>query len=184
LSSLLTLLFAPSFLLLIRFFDFSATVIVYMLLSAVLLVYAVYRGKKAGEKGVLALYFLLLTIALFMDSYVAIKLIPVFMASGFALFFLYGTVTKRGVILGFTELFYRKALSEDERFFLKRGDLFWAVAIALYAFWLLTLALWMDEWLWAFFSSVGWYFYFIVVLGIQIVYVRIRIQAGAPKRHT
>ncbi len=169
-SSVLTLLFAPTFLILINFFQFKTVVLVYILLSVIVLVYAFAKRKKTEDFVIVAIYFVLLCLAYMSDSFEAVKLIPVFSALTFATIFAYSALKKQEIIYKFTTKFYKKKLDKFEVIYLKQGDSFWAVAIFLYALFLVSLVFFSDDTLWAFFSSVGWYIYFVIVLTLQIIY--------------
>jgi len=169
-NSVLTLLFAPSFLVLIQYFSFELIVLIYIVLSLVVLIYAYIKKKKAEDFVIITIYLVLLSIAYFTSSFQSVKFIPVFSAMTFFTIFAYGSMHKKELIFKFTKKFYKKDLGEAEILFLKEGDRFWAIAILIYAIFLLTLVYNADDKLWAFFSSVGWYIYFVLTLTIQIIY--------------
>ncbi len=172
-SSLLTLFFAPSFLLFTYFFKFQELVFIYILISLVFLIYAYIKKKKKEDFIIVGIYLVLLLIAYFNNSFEAVKFIPVFSAMTFFAIFLHSVIKKNELIYKFTLRFYKKNLSDAEIIFLKNGDLFWSIAIFIYAIFLLSLVYFASNNIWAFFSSVGWYIYFIVALVIQIIYGKI-----------
>lgn len=172
-SSVITLLFAPSFLVLIQYFSFQLIVSIYILLSFIVLVYAFLKRKKAEDFIIISIYLVLLSIAYISNSFQSVKFIPVFSAMTFFTIFAYSSIKKKELIFNFTKKFYKKDLGEAESMFLKDGDKFWAVAILLYAVFLLSLVYYGDDRVWAFFSSVGWYIYFVLTLVTQIIYGKV-----------
>jgi len=169
-SSLLTLLFAPTFLLLIRFFEFQEIVTVYIAVSLLFLAYAIIKKKKAEDFYVIGIYLTLLFIAYFNNNFETVKFIPVLSAMAFFGIFAYSVLKKNELIYKFTTRVYKKKLSDEEILFLKQGDFFWAVAIFIYAMFLLSLVYLATDEVWAFFSSIGWYIYFGITLFIQVTY--------------
>jgi len=172
-SSVLTLLFAPSFLLLIHYFDFRDVVLAYIAISLLLLFYAFKKGKKGEDFIVLGIYFVILSISYFYADMLTIKFIPVLTSLTFSAIFAEAAIKKRELIYSFTKKFYKKDFSEAEVRFLKNGDGYWAVCILLFTVIQVVLTFMADDTLWALYSSVGWYLYFALCLVAQIAYGRL-----------
>lgn len=172
-SSVLTLLFAPSFLLLIHYFDFKQIVLVYIVLSLVFLIYALKQKKKIEDFIILGIYLVLLTISYFYVSIETVKFIPVFTSMAFFTIFAESAIRKKALIYKLTQKFYKKELSDAEVRFLKNGDTYWALSILLYAVVQVVVVFSASDAIWALYSSVGWYVYFVVTLGVQILYGKI-----------
>lgn len=169
-SSVLTLLFAPSFLLLIHYFDFKLIVLIYILLSLSILLFTFIQKKKMEDFVILGIYIVLLTIAYSSVSLDTIKFIPVFTSMAFFVIFAQSALKKQALIFKLTQKFYKKNLSIAESDFLKQGDLYWALAILLYSIIQVILVFSASGTIWAIYSSIGWYIYFVIVLGVQIIY--------------
>lgn len=172
-SSVLTLLFAPTFLLFVQYFEFKTVTLVYILLSFITLIYVYIKKKKKEEYAILTIYLLLLSAAFFTNSFNAVKFIPVFSAMTFCAIFTYGAIHKKELIYKFATRMSKKQFTDEEASFLKKGDAFWAWSILFYAVFLMFLVYNADDNLWAFFSSIGWYIYFLFILGLQIFYGKI-----------
>jgi len=169
-SSLITLLFAPSFLILIHYFDFKKIVSFYILLSLSFLLYAFFKKKKLEDFILLGIYLLFLGFAYFFVSMEAIKFISIFTAMAFFSLFAEAAIHKKELILKLTQKFYKKELTKGEIIFLKKSDLYWASSIFLYMLIQVIVVFYASDVLWAFFSSAGWYIYFVFILLIQILY--------------
>lgn len=169
-SSVITLLFAPSFLILIQFFKFESIVLLYLLLALLLLFFVYSMKRRAEDQVIVTIYVLLLSIAYFYTSLEVVKFIPVFTAMAFFTIFAYASIKRQEMIYRFTKKFYKKELSPQEVQFLKNGDAYWAFVILIYTVVLGSLVYYGDDLLWAFFSSIGWYLYFLAALFVQIVY--------------
>ncbi len=169
-SSLLTLLFAPSFLLLTHFFKFQELVFTYIIIALFFLLYAYVKKRKTEDFVILAIYLVLLSLAYYFDNFETVKFIPVLSAMTFFTIFALSAMHNNEIIYKFTTKVYKKKLSDGEIKFLKKGDRFWAVAIFIYAMFLLYLVYYSNDAMWAFFSSIGWYIYFGVTLFVQVTY--------------
>ena len=172
-SSVFTLLFAPTFLLFIQYFEFKTVTLVYIFLSFIALIYAYIKKKEKEDFVILIIYLLLLSAAFFTNSFNTVKFIPVFSAMAFFSIFAYGAIYKKELIYKFTARFYKKKLSDAEIIFLKKSDAFWAFSILLYSILLISLVYYGDDALWVFFSSIGWYIYFLLILSLQILYGKV-----------
>lgn len=169
-SSVLKLLFAPGFLILIHCTSLSTSLLIGITASFSLLCYALFTKAERMEIIILTLFVFFLCVAYFYSSFKIVKYIPVFTALLFAALFMSAAVQKRALIFTLTQRFYKKKLSDAETDYLKKGDLFWAVGIFVYALLLIAIIAFDSDVLWAFFSSLGWYLYFILLLIIQIIY--------------
>ena len=169
-SSVLTLLFAPSFLLLINYFDFKQIVLIYIFVLVLFLLYSLKQKKKLEDYIILGIYLVLLSIAYFYASFETVKFIPVFTSMAFFTIFAHSAIKKKELIYNLTKKFYKKELHEAESRYLKEGDLYWAISILLYTIVQVALIFTASDTVWALYSSVGWYIYFVLVLGLQIIY--------------
>ena len=174
-SSVITLLFAPSFLLLIHYFEFRFVVLLFIVLSVLLLIYSFIQKKKPEDFIVLSIYFLLLNVAYFFTSLDIIKFIPVFISMIFFSLFAEAALYKKALIYKLTKKFYKKKLSEQEIEYLKRGDSYWAISILIYMIIQGMFVLYANDTLWALYSSIGWYIYFVIVLALQIIYGKVYV---------
>jgi hypothetical protein len=77
---------------------------------------------------------------------------------------------KKELIYKLTQKFYKKELSIQEVAFLKKGDAYWAFSIFIYMLVQITLVFYASSTVWALYSSIGWYVYFVVILSFQIIY--------------
>jgi hypothetical protein len=169
-SSVITLLFAPSFLLLIHYFEFQQIVLVFIILSLIFLLYAFIQKKKLEDFIILGIYLVLLIMAYLFSSIETVKFIPVFTTMAFLTLFAEATFHKKELIYTLTKKFYKKEISTQEILYLKKGDLYWTISIFIYMLLQIGLVFFASSEVWAFYSSVGWYIYFLVILGLQIIY--------------
>ncbi|EDZ63493.1 hypothetical protein SMGD1_1372 [Sulfurimonas gotlandica GD1] len=171
-SSVFTLLFAPTFLIFLHYFEFEVVVTLYIALSLLLLLFTYIKYKISKELIVPIIYFLLLVFSFFYASFAMVKFIPVLVSLMFLSIFIDATINKREFILKFTQKFYPKKLSEGEIAFLRDGDKYWIWAVSISTLMQFALTFY-DDVLWAFYSSVGWYIFFFLALIIQVLYGRL-----------
>lgn len=169
-TNLFTLLFAPSFLVLVRYFEFKTVVLIYILLSLSFFIYSFFKKKKAEDFIVITIYLVLLSVAYFSSSFETVKFIPIFVSMIFVALFIDATINKKHLILKFTQRFYPKKLCDPEVEFLKNGDFFWAISLSLYLIATIVVLFFASDITWAIVTSAGWYIYFAVTLTSQILY--------------
>jgi len=169
-SSIFTLLFAPSFLFFTHYFDFQSVVVTYIFLSLLLIIYSFFKKREPKEFIVLAIYFILLIFAYFSSSFLTVKFIPVLISTSFFIMFVDATINKRELIYSFTTKFYKKELSKKEIIYLKNGDFYWLVVLFINVLIQTILVFYATDTLWALYSSIGWYIYFFIALIFQILY--------------
>ncbi len=179
-NSVLTLLFTPSFLLLIHYFNFKKIVLIYILFSLIILIYALIQKKKFEDFVILGIYLILLSISYFYVSLATVKFIPVFTSMAFFAIFADAAVKKKEFIYKLTQKFYKKNLTRQERDFLKKGDAYWALSILLYTSVQIIVVFLASDTFWALYSSIGWYIYFVVILGFQIIYGKFYVLKVSP----
>ena len=169
----LNILFAPVFVLLIHYFEFKSVVLVYLIGAVFYLGYKIKSRVQIKELVVPMLYVTLLGIAYGFSSIQAVKYMPTTLSAMFTVMFVDSYLHKRYMILGFTKQFYKKELKSHEVEFLKRGDLYWVFVMGLNTLIHIYIVNFCSDIVWAFYSSVGWYFYFFTALIAQILYGKI-----------
>jgi hypothetical protein len=178
LSSVLTLLFAPTFLLSIRYFDFKTVVCVYLFLSVIYFIVTLIRTKISKDLLTPLIYIVLLTLAYFYVDFRIVKYIPVFISALFFLLFLDASIGRKELIYKLTYRFYKKDLTAKESLFLKNSDIYWTLITGLNVMIQIALAHQSNAVLWAFYSSVGWYIFFFIALMVQLLYGKFHALRG------
>ena len=169
----LNILFAPMFVLLIHYFEFRSVVLLYLVMASFYFLY-MYR-KKSSYKDIVvpSLYVIILSVAYYFSSFETVKYIPVTLSAIFFLMFVDSHFNKKYMILGFTQKFYKKDLKNEEIEFLKRGDFYWVIVMLINTIIHLYIVNFSSDLVWAFYSSIGWYFYFFGCLIAQIIYGKV-----------
>lgn len=173
LSIVVSLLFPPSFVLLIQYFDFKSVAFAYMLFMLGYLILSVMLKESLKNISTPLIYFTFVIFAYMLSSMEFIKIIPALISATFFIFFLVSFLQKKELILGFTKKFYKKKLDENEEIYLAKADGYWAIVIFINTLIQVYLVFQNDNELWAFYSSVGWYIYIFIALLLQILYGKI-----------
>ncbi|MBL4730272.1 MAG: hypothetical protein JKY28_02620 [Sulfurimonas sp.] len=100
-------------------------------------------------------------------------MIPAFISSIFFLMFFISFVQNKGLILHLTKKMYKKDLSTDKESFLKASDAYWALVLLFNTLIQSGLVFYDNNELWAFYSSLGWYIYMGLALGLQLIYEKL-----------
>lgn len=169
-SNLVILLFAPSFLLLVHYFNFKKVVSGYIFISLIMLLFFFIKKKKVQDYIVLSVYIILLSVAYFFTSFSIVKLIPTLISLAFFTLFTQAAAKKQALIYKVSKRFYKKKFTPQEIAYLKKGDAYWALVILLFMIGQVIVVFFASNVVWAFYSSIGWYIYFIVALILQILY--------------
>ncbi len=170
LSNVLGLLFAPAFVLLIRYFDLKSVILGYLVLAIIFFIYKFLKRESHKDLLMPTIYVVALSVAYYYSSLEAVKYIPVTLSMIFTLVFVDAHLNKKEMILGFTRKFYKKELSQDEVKYLKKGDGYWVGVMLVNTLIHLYVVNYSSDVFWAFYASVGWYGLFFGALAIQIIY--------------
>jgi len=110
--NLITLLFAPSFLILTDYFDFNKLVLAYIIVAIIFMILSIIKKRKAEDYIVISIYLVLLMVAYFSTSLNVVKYIPIFTSMVFVSIFIHATINKTEIIFRFTKKFYTKQRSD------------------------------------------------------------------------
>jgi len=169
-SNILSILFAPVFVILLHYFEFEIVVRAYLVVALLFFIYVSVTKQHTRELLMPTIYLVALVVANYFSSMEVVKFVPVTLSLIFFLLFVDAAYYKKHMILGFTKQFYRKELSDAEEAFVKNGDWYWAVVTFVNTLIQIYVIYNGDDILWAFYTSVGWYILFFVSLIVQIIY--------------
>ncbi len=173
LSNILSIAFAPMFVLLIHYFEFKLVVLAYLLLAIGYFIYSIFKKKSYRDMVMPTIYIVAFFIAYYFSSMQSVKYIPVTLSMIFLLLFIDSHYNKKEMILGFTKQFYKKQLSDAEVAFLKNGDIYWVWVMGVNTLIHLYVVNFCSDAFWAFYASVGWYILFFTSLLMQIIYGKV-----------
>ena len=172
LSNLLTITLAPSFVLLLHYFEFTEVVLVYLIMAIIFFIYSYAKKTSYKDMVMPSIYIVALSVAFYFSSLESVKYIPVTLSCIFLLLFIDAHYNKKEMILEYTKKFYKKELKYEESEFLKKGDGYWVIVMLINTLIHLYVVNFSSNVIWAFYASVGWYILFFTALIIQIIYGR------------
>ena len=170
----LNIIFAPLFVLLLQYFEFTDVVLAYFILAIGYFGFSLVTKSTLRDMVMPIIYVLALGVAYYYSSLEMVKYIPVTLSMFFLLLFLDAHFNKKYMVLGFTNKFYKKELTTSQIEFLKRGDSYWVLVMLINTVIHLCVVNFTSDIFWAFYSSVGWYVLFFGALGAQIIYGKVR----------
>ncbi len=172
-SNILSVLFAPVFVILLHYFEFDMVVKFYLIVAIVFFIYSFSRKQYARDMLMPTVYLVALILANCFSSMEVVKFVPVSLSLLFFVLFVDAAWNKKHMILGFTKQFYPKELDEAEEAFVKNGDGYWAVVTFVNTLIQIYVVYAGSDIVWAFYTSVGWYILFFVSLVAQIIYGKV-----------
>lgn len=177
LGFIVSLLFPPSFVICMHYFDFNSVAFVYTLLMFLYLSVSFVYKQSLKSISTPIIYFLFVLFAYIFSRIEFVKMIPALISGSFFIFFIFSFLQKKEFILSLTQKFYKKELTLAKQKFLANSDGYWAVIILINTLVQIGLVYNENNELWAFYSSVGWYVYLLVALAFQVVYEKLFISS-------
>ena len=175
-NTAVSILFAPSFVLGMYFWGFNSVALWSSIFMFLYLLYAIVRKQDLKTISTPIIYFVFVLVAYSLESMSFVKLIPALISAGFFILFFLAFIANKEMVLGFAKRFSPKEIDEKTQRYLAKSDAYWAVVLLTNTLTQLALVFYDNNELWAFYSSVGWYFYMLIALTIQIIYVKIQVS--------
>lgn len=175
-NTLLSLMFAPTFVLAMQYFDFKIVAFSYTILMFLYLIMSIILKQDLKKISTPIIYFSFVLVAYIYASMAFIKMIPALISFSFFTLFLFGYINKKSLIFSFTNQFYKKKLDESTQSFLKNSDGYWALVLFINTVIQILLVFTKNNEIWAFYSSVGWYIYLFVAFLMQVTYEKIFVK--------
>lgn len=172
-SKIVSLLYAPLFIILLYNFEFKTVVLAYLLFAILFFIYRYIKREKLKDLFLPSFYLVALSCAYFFASFDIVKLIPVAISGVFFVMFVDAYMNKKEFIYESTVRFYPKKLQEWEVGYLKQGDGYWALVTFINTTIQILVVIGGDDLIWAFYTSVGWYIFFFIALASQIIYGKV-----------
>lgn len=168
---LISLLYAPTLLFALRYFDLK---IISIFLFFISFLWFSFNLKKGFREYIVALVYLIFSIvAYFLDSTLLLKILPAFMSFLISLYILYSYLNRHSFIFDFLAKI-GKDVDLKEREYIQKSTLFW-FASSLVNFFIHCYILYINDIiLWSFYASIGWYFVFVTAGVIQFIHKRFR----------
>ena len=165
---LLSIIYAPLVFFSLKYFDIK---IVAAIIFAISLIWFSLTFKK-GYKEFLypSIYLFVSLLAFFVEDFVVLKILPLLISSIITFIIFISYINKNSLILYFAKRFSKKAISSEEQEYIQRSTLFWSFIGFINIILHLGVFLNTNINFWIFYSSVGWYFIFILAGIIQFLH--------------
>jgi hypothetical protein len=170
---LISLFYAPVVFYSLRNFELKTVSLIIFIFSLLWLLFTI---KKNLKEYIFPLFYLGVSLlAYFLDNFLFLKILPLLISTLISTYILYSYITKNSFIFIFLEKFNKK-VGEDEKNYIHKSTLFWFFVslsnVLIHSFVLYT----KDMFYWTFYSSIGWYFLFIIAGVIQFVHKKIYFE--------
>jgi len=115
-------------------------------------------------------YFALKYFGIAMDEVLYMKAFPLLLSVSITFLMIVSYSKKKSMILYFAQKFSKVDISEDEKEYIHNSTLFW-IAVSCINVCIHTFVFFdIDEKIWVFYSSIGWYFLFLVAGMFQFLH--------------
>lgn len=167
---IISLLYAPIVFYSLKNFELKTVSIVIFIFS---FLWFILNIKKSFKEFIFPLFYMIVSIlAFFLDNFLLLKLLPALISGLICIFILYSYISKNSFIFIFLEKFNKKVEAKEKEY-IQKSTLFWFfvsfcnLLIHCYILYL------QDIIYWTFYSSIGWYFLFIIAGIIQFLHKKI-----------
>ncbi|WP_428026892.1 hypothetical protein [Arcobacter sp.] len=171
---LISLFYAPAVFYSLRNFELKTVSLIIFIFSFIWLVFSI---KKSIKEYIFPLFYLFVSIlAYFLDNFLFLKILPLLISGLISIYILYSYIHKNSFIFIFLEKFNKK-IEEEEKVYIHKSTFFWFVVslsnVLIHSFVLYS----KDMLYWTFYSSIGWYFLFIVAGIMQFIHKKVYFEA-------
>ena len=165
-----SLLYAPFIFILLKYYDIKIIASIIFIIS--LLWFIFLENKKEPSALSLVFYFFVAIFAFFSESFIFLKTIPFLISLFFSMYILFSYIQNKSIILSFAEKFSKKSIGESEKVYIHKSTLFWFIVSVINT--LIHLSFLLDTNLnfWLYYSSIGWYFLFLIAGIMQFLHRR------------
>jgi len=167
---IISLLYAPIVFYSLKNFELKTVSLVIFTFSFIWLILNI---KKSLKDCIFPLFYLVISLlAYFLNDFLLLKLLPLLISVLISAFILYSYISKNSFIFIFLEKL-NKNVDKEEKNYIQKSTLFWFfvsfINVLIHAIILYT----KDILYWTFYSSIGWYFVFIIAGFIQFIHKKI-----------
>ncbi len=171
---LISLLYAPIVFYSLRNFELKTVSLIIFIFS---LLWFIFSIKKSIKEYIFPLFYLSVSVlAYFLDNFLFLKMLPLLISGLISIYILYSYLSKNSFIFVFLKRL-NKDVEEEEKNYIHKSTLFWfyisLINVLIHSFVLYS----KDMFYWTLYSSVGWYFLFIIAGIVQFVHKKFYFEA-------
>lgn len=170
---IISLLYAPIVFYSLKNFELKTVSLIIFIFSFIWLALSIKKGLK---EYIFPLFYLGISLlAYFLDDFLLLKSLPLLISGLISIFILYSYISKNSFIFIFLEKINKK-VEVDEKVYIQKSTLFWFF-VSLTNVLIHSYILYIENIIyWTFYSSIGWYFLFIIAGFIQFIHKKIYFQ--------
>lgn len=167
---IISLFYAPVVFYSIKNFELKTVSLVIFIFSLIWLILSIKKGLK---EYIFPLFYLGVSLLAYsLNSFLLLKILPLLISILISIFILYSYILKNSFIFIFLEKINKK-VEDDEKAYIQKSTLFWFFVSAINVL-IHTYILYLEEIVyWTFYSSIAWYFLFILAGIIQFIHKKI-----------
>jgi len=163
-----SLIYAPFVFMALKYYDVKIVSIMILTISLIWLF--LLKNKKDISLLIPLFYLAIAVFAYFSEAFLVLKTIPLLIALFFSCVILLSYFQEKSMILSFAEKMTKEPIEESEKRYIHQSTIFWFLVSLVnvgihFSFYLNTN---LDFWL--FYSSIGWYFLFLLAGSMQFVH--------------
>lgn len=126
--------------------------------------------KKGFKEFIFPFFYMIISIFAFsLDDFLLLKLLPALLSGLISIFILYSYVSQNSFIFILLEKLNKK-VEVDEKEYIQKSTLFWFFISFLNLLIHCYILYFLDDIYWTFYSSIGWYFLFLLAGLIQFIH--------------
>ena len=170
---IISLLYAPMVFYSLKNFELKTVSLIIFIFSFIWLLLSIKKGLK---EYIFPLFYLGISfLAYFLNDFLLLKSLPLLISGLISIFILYSYISKNSFIFIFLEKINKK-VEVDEKVYIQKSTLFWFF-VSLTNVLIHSYILYIENIIyWTFYSSIGWYFLFIIAGFIQFIHKKIYFQ--------
>lgn len=165
---ILSILYAPLVFLSLRYFDIQSVSVVLFLLSSVWFVIALKKSLK--ETLYPSLYIFIALLAYFINDFFILKALPLLISISITSIIAFSYINENSLILYFAKRFSKQTISQKEEVYIHKSTLFWIGICLVNIGCHMSIFLQDNIQFWLLYSSIGWYFLFLLAGIIQFLH--------------
>lgn len=157
---LISIIYAPILFVCLKFFDIKIVCIYLFFISVIWFGFSIKKSIKQSLYP--TLYILISIIGYFGNSFYILKSVPFIISLFFTALMLISYINKDSIILLFARKFSKKTICKEEEQYIHSSTIFWFILCLINSSIHFFILVYKDITFWALYSSIGWYFIFIV----------------------
>mgnify|MGYP001068510489 CR=1 FL=1 len=170
---LISLFYAPIVFYSLRNFELKTVSLIIFIFSLFWLLFTVKKSKK---EFIFPIFYLGVSLlAYYLDNFLFLKILPLLISTLISIYILYSYISKNSFIFIFLKRFNKK-VEEKEEDYIQNSTLFWFF-VSLSNVLIHSIIFYKEDmFYWTFYSSIGWYFLFIIAGIIQFIHKKIYFE--------